>query len=346
MPSVLQTEGRTERVWEAPVKSSCVSRKANNIAAGDPASKISGLISNSCPLLTGNRLEASREKKKKKQTTARDIAFEAEVAPGTTSDLQRGGAFLLKERQGRTTRKPSGSSVSNAKSDTPQRYSRSLPCRGLRFPSTFSSFPPSTSLLWELLKIQIMPILSFPSTGTHSNSGSTADVDCRGGYGAWSQCEPLEGHDTHHDSEDEFNLQRGPDGYYVGECFQYRTFHVITPARGNGNKCSKKDGSKVFRYCSDCSAVPAVYKHLDAPPVVSSMRFFAVIAGIFCLVATIVFVAICLKKVLAEDTQQTPIPFYSTQRNRQNTPRAAPPSETAKGLCLSVDEMTEVAASR
>ncbi|OEH80055.1 hypothetical protein cyc_01284 [Cyclospora cayetanensis] len=183
------------------------------------------------------------------------------------------------------------------------------------------------------------------ASGAPNGTSSSTDVDCKGGYGAWSQCEPLEGHDTHHDSEDEFNLQRGPDGYFVGECFQYRTYHVITPARGAGNKCSKRDGSKVFRYCSDCSAVPAVYKRLDTPPVISSMRFFAVIAGIFCLVATIVFVAICVKKVLGEDSQQVRIPFYPTQANRPVTP-AAPIGENSKGLCLSVEEMTDAASTR
>lgn len=195
----------------------------------------------------------------------------------------------------------------------------------------------------SFLSLQLLGLALGALEGTNNNNST--DVDCKGGYGAWSQCEPLEGHDTHHDSEDEFNLQRGPDGYFVGECFQYRTYHVITPARGNGNKCSKKDGSKVFRYCNDCSAVPAVYKHLDAPPVVSSMRFFAVIAGIFCLVATIVFVAICLKKVLSEDAQQSAIPFYPPQTNRAGS-QNAPVNETAKGLCLSVDEMTEVSSGR
>lgn len=208
------------------------------------------------------------------------------------------------------------------------------------------SAQPAEMLRFHLLSFSSLLFLRL-AHGAHEGTSNpnTIDVDCKGGYGAWSQCEPLEGHDTHHDSEDEFNLQRGPDGYYVGECFQYRTYHVITPARGNGNKCSKKDGSKVFRYCNDCSAVPAVYKHLDAPPVVSSMRFFAVIAGIFCLVATIVFVAICLKKVLSEDAQQTRIPFYSPQTNR-GAPQAAPVNDTAKGLCLSVDEMTEAASAR
>lgn len=154
------------------------------------------------------------------------------------------------------------------------------------------------------------------------------DVDCKGGYGAWSECEPLEGHDTHHDAEDDFNLQRGPDGYFVGECFQYRTYHIITPPRGNGNKCSKKDGSKLFRYCADCSALPANYKRLDAPPVVSAMRFFAVIAGIISLVAIVVFVAICLRKMFSEGSQRQEIPFYppeSTQSANGCSMKPCPP---------------------
>ncbi|CDJ57157.1 hypothetical protein, conserved [Eimeria maxima] len=206
----------------------------------------------------------------------------------------------------------------------------------------------------------LIPSSSSPSTSGSNNNTSSGnnmsssssmgssgiDVDCKGGYGAWSPCEPLEGHDTHHDSEDEFNLQRGPDGYYVGECFQYRTYHVITPSRGNGNKCSKKDGSKVFRYCNDCSAVPAVYKHLQAAPSpqVSSIRFFAVVAGLLCLVTTIVFVAICLKKTFMQDTQQPPaIPLYPPSPSTHEAPRQ---HEAAKGLCLAADEATQAAPSR
>ena len=179
------------------------------------------------------------------------------------------------------------------------------------------------------------------SNNNSSSSSSSIDVDCKGGYGAWSPCEPLEGHDTHHDSEDEFNLQRGPDGYYVGECFQYRTFHIITAARGNGNKCSKRDGSKVFRYCSDCSALPAVYKHLQAPQQqVSSLRFFALIAGLLCLVTTIVFVAICLKKLLIHDGP--PIHQYPPSAERIEQAHLEP----TKGLCLTPEESTQAAASR
>ncbi|PHJ19553.1 transmembrane protein [Cystoisospora suis] len=128
------------------------------------------------------------------------------------------------------------------------------------------------------------------------------DVNCEGAYGPWSVCEPLEGHATHHDSEDEFDLDRGPDGNFTRDCFHFQTYRIVTPKSGNGRECSHKEGSKRFKYCEDCSQIPSVHKRLEAQQATDSLRTFTIIAGVFCLFAMAALTALCVRKVMKDSS--------------------------------------------
>ncbi|PFH38494.1 hypothetical protein BESB_008360 [Besnoitia besnoiti] len=127
-----------------------------------------------------------------------------------------------------------------------------------------------------------------------------SDTDCQGEYGPWSVCEPLEGHATHHDTDDDFKLDRGPDGEFINDCFHFQTYKILVPKSGNGRECSRKAGSKRFRYCDDCSTIPSVHKRMEAQQATDSLRTFTIIAGMFCLFAMVALTALCVRKVLKD----------------------------------------------
>lgn len=126
------------------------------------------------------------------------------------------------------------------------------------------------------------------------------DIDCQGEYSPWSVCEPLEGHATHHDSDDDFKLERGPEGEFLKECFHFQTYRIVVHKQGDGLECSHKNGSKRFRYCDDCSGIPYVHKRLDAQQATDSLHIFTIIAGTFCVFAVIALSAICVRKALKD----------------------------------------------
>ncbi|EPT28773.1 hypothetical protein TGME49_233370 [Toxoplasma gondii ME49] len=189
------------------------------------------------------------------------------------------------------------------------------------------------------------------------------DTDCQGEYGPWSVCEPLEGHATHHDSDDDFKLDRGPDGEFTNDCFHFQTYKIVVPKSGNGRDCSRKEGSKRFRYCDDCSRIPSVHKRLEAQQATDSFHTFTIIAGIFCLFAMVALTALCVRKVLKDTSSRTEqVTLYSPGPPNPSTQQPYPadtrgpnttsvtmtpeyPHHSAKDITAETDRNTEAGGS-
>eukprot|EP00920_Eleutheroschizon_duboscqi_P001239 GHVT01002826.1.p1 GENE.GHVT01002826.1~~GHVT01002826.1.p1 ORF type:complete len:397 (-),score=65.86 GHVT01002826.1:1289-2479(-) len=101
-----------------------------------------------------------------------------------------------------------------------------------------------------------------PSVGRHLQAR-----DCKGTWSPWSECMPLEGHNSHHDQGDIWDLAEDKEAS-VQLCFKKRAFKARWPARDGGSPCTFRGkeivgGTEHFEACDDCALIPSVEARLN-----------------------------------------------------------------------------------
>jgi len=92
------------------------------------------------------------------------------------------------------------------------------------------------------------------------------NINCQGDWSEWTPCQPFEGHLTHHDSDDIWNIPEDENRRPLANCFKLRTYKISQPRVGKGKNCLFYNGTNQFETCDSCSSIPAVEKRINAPP--------------------------------------------------------------------------------